>query len=145
MSVIPDRLRLQRELDLQADLLYGEAEQLGAALARGQTKNAQISGMESVANSSTRVTDLLDYIKRQTAKAKRGKEWRATVNGETVGEALLRVLTQDVPRRAAAATKAAGVDIPQPSADWQELQLHLARVFVRQVAIHCRSASEGER
>jgi hypothetical protein len=89
------RMKMIRAVELEADsdAFYSAAKAFGdrAAQALGRTKRAQITGLESMANSSHKVSDILDYLKLRTA---RQKEWQ---QGD-LGKDLIQYLERDLRR-----------------------------------------------
>jgi hypothetical protein len=85
-----------RAIALQADSedFYTKAKAFGeqAAQALGPAKRAQITGLESVANSSQKVSDVFDYLKLRTA---RQKEWQHL----DLGKNLLQYLETDLRKK----------------------------------------------
>src|SRR5215469_3062378 len=69
-------IKIIREVNNQAELFYDEAVKIGdhAAHALGRSHRSQLTGLENVAESALKITDIFDYIKRQTA---RYNYWRA--------------------------------------------------------------------
>ena len=58
------------EVNTQAEQFYEDAIQLGdhAAYAVKKKHRAQLTGLENIAESALKVSDILDYVKRQTAR-----------------------------------------------------------------------------
>lgn len=118
-------------LELDRDAVYDRAKALGS-LAVG-LRRAQISGLESVANGTRKVSDVLDYIKLRTA---RHKEWRVN----EVGARLLEALEQDLRERRDGICAelerpgAAGGAIAVDDYMRQDIHIRLVRGFVAQVA-----------
>lgn len=73
--------------ELDRDTVYDRAQALGAKAA--SLRRAQISGLESIANSTRKVSDVLDYLKLRTA---RHKEWRV----DNIGADVLGFLQQEL-------------------------------------------------
>lgn len=127
-----------REVALQADDFYGDAETFGgwAAIAlRG--KRAQITGLENIANSSLKVSDVLDYLKKQTAKAKAGKEWRHfNKEHNELGRQLIDFIHDKLRGRRDAVCNNVAASTGQQASDLEKQQVFLAliREFVRQIA-----------
>ncbi|MBU0496244.1 MAG: hypothetical protein KKA73_07105 [Chloroflexi bacterium] len=123
------RMRMLREVALRADGFYPTAERLGHKAAKELTerKRAQITGLESIANSALKTSDVFDFIKIRTA---RQKEWQ---NGHW-GSELLKFLSQDLRRHREQICAVLQVE-PQ-SAEGLEVHLLLIREFVRQLAAH---------
>jgi hypothetical protein len=89
------RLKMVRAIEMETDLdpFYNKATELGrkAARALGRDKRSQITGLESIANSTQKASDVFDYVKLRTA---RQKEWQ---QGE-LGQELLKYLETDLRR-----------------------------------------------
>ncbi len=58
------------EVNDQAELFYEDAIQIGdhAAYALKARHRSQMTGLENVAESALKASDVLDYVKRQTAR-----------------------------------------------------------------------------
>lgn len=121
------RLRVLREVALRADRFQGPAERIGsnAAAALGRNKRAQITGLESAANSALKVTDVLNYIKLRTA---RHSEWRR----EQWGEDLLEFLTHELRDHKHEICNSLAID--RNSIEGLEVHLMLIREFARQLS-----------
>ena len=93
MSRQEQRMSILREVAYRADLFYEDAERLGQKAARALTskKRSQITGLEAVANSALKTSDVFDFIKTRTA---RHEEWRK----ENFGPELLSFLTEELGR-----------------------------------------------
>jgi len=63
-------MQIIREVNIQAEYFYADAIQLGnhAAYALRKNHRSQLTGLENLANSALKVADILDYVKRQTAR-----------------------------------------------------------------------------
>lgn len=125
------RMGILREVALRADGFYEKAQDLGkkAAAALGPSKRSQITGLEGIANSALKTTDVFDFIKLRTARHKKG-EW---IKGNW-GPDLLNVLSQDL--RSDKNTICSSLAIDPKSLDGLEVHLLLIREFTRQLAAH---------
>ncbi|HYV07031.1 MAG TPA: hypothetical protein VFB82_20715 [Blastocatellia bacterium] len=127
-----------RELAMQADTFYSESEGFGRWAARALPgKRAQITGLESIANSSLKISDVLDYLKKQTAKAKAGKEWRQQDKAhKELGHQLITFIRDDLRVKRDAVCNSVGDSTGQGASEFEKQQVFLAliREFVRQVA-----------
>ena len=63
-------MRIILEVNTQAEQFYEDAIQLGdhAAYVVKKKHRAQLTGLENIAESTRKVSDVLDYVKRQTAR-----------------------------------------------------------------------------
>lgn len=77
-------MQIKLEVSIQAEQFYEDAIQLGdhAAYAVKKKHRTQLTGLESVAESATKVSDILDYVKRQTARL---SYWRQAFSQEQQG------------------------------------------------------------
>ncbi len=90
-----DEMKIKREVSNLADILYGKAIELGDHAAdafEGLNKSekrrhrSQMTGLENIAESTLKVSDVLDYIKKQTA---RRDYWRKPSQKENKGFGVL--------------------------------------------------------
>ena len=130
------QMQLVRAVALKADAFYGTAEKFGARMARPfshehghERGRAQITGLEAIANSALKASDVLDYVKKQTA---RHEEWYK----DNLGPDLLSFLTDGGPdslyKQRGAIEKSLSLD----AVERQQVTVMLYREFIRQVAAH---------
>jgi len=91
-------IKIIREVNNQAELFYEDAVKIGdhAAYALGRSHRSQLTGLENVADSALKITDIFDYIKRQTA---RYNYWRKDFQEQSnvaFGERLRSYLENDL-------------------------------------------------
>jgi hypothetical protein len=134
------RMKMLRAVALRADSFYTKAEHLGGRAAQALTdkKRSQINGLEGIANSALKTTDVFDFIKVRTA---RQDKWR---EGDW-GPDLLDYLSRDLrEQRKAICTN---LEIDPNSAEGIQVHLLLIREFVRQLAAQyeyaCRFPNAG--
>jgi len=121
--------------ELDQDPVYDRAKALGSQSVG--LRRAQISGLESVANGTRKVSDVLDYIKLRTA---RHKEWRVN----EIGAALLEAMEQDLrTRRDGICNELTSLADGAAVDDYmrQDIYLRLIRGFVAQLAAQYEFAS----
>ena len=135
------RMRMLRQVALRADRFYDEAEALGKKAADGLTdeRRSQITGLESIANTALKTSDVFDFIKTRTA---RHEQWRH----DDWGPELLRFVTRDLKKEREQLCK--GVEgLETDSAEGIEVHLMLIREFVGQLAAQyeftCAMGEEG--
>lgn len=139
MSKQQQRMDILREVAYRADLFYEDAERLGQKAARALTrkKRSQITGLEAVANSALKTSDVFDFIKVRTA---RQKEWRSW------GPGLLKYLRGELGKQRRHICNQTLKIAPQ-SADGLYVHLLLIREFVRQLSAQyeykCEFPEEG--
>ncbi len=127
-----DEMKIIREVQLRADALYEEAKELGDHAARtfGEKHRAQITGLEKIAESTFKLSDVFDYIKRQTA---RHEHWQHEGFGKTLLEKLEIKLASEQ------RTISAGLGINDKTEPGRQerrrIQLLLIRQFIRQMAV----------
>ncbi len=127
------RMAMLREVAYHADLFYIQAQSIGAkaakALKEGNRGRSQITGLEAIANSALKTTDVLDFIKNQAA---RHSEWRK----DGWGVELLEYLSKDLRQKKDIICSKEKLGIDPQSIDGLEVHLQLIRTFIHQVAAH---------
>ncbi|RRR68655.1 MAG: hypothetical protein EI684_17335 [Candidatus Viridilinea halotolerans] len=116
--------------ELDHDDVYARAQTLGNQAVR--LKPAQISGLESIANGSRKVSDVLNYVKLRTA---RHKEWQA----DQLGANLLHEIEQQLRRQCDGICSELAPQLSQNEERQrayirQDIYMRLIRGFVAQVA-----------
>jgi hypothetical protein len=119
------RLRLRREIAQVSDGYYKSAEELARRMKKADLRIAQVRGLENVAYTTDKVSDILDLIKRQIGRGR----WPIEL-----GEDLLNALGD---RRAEAKQIAQRVD-PKGEDDDLPRRTHLllCREFIKHLATH---------
>jgi hypothetical protein len=127
-----DEMKIIREVNIQAEAFYLEAKVLGdhAADAFGEKHRSQITGLENIAESAFKTSDIFDYIKRQTA---RHEHWRKN----DFGKKLIEKLETELGKRRKLIC--GGLKISEKTEHGQQerrrIHLLLIRQFVRQMAV----------
>lgn len=94
-------LRIVRQVNNEAEAFYTMSVELGdhAAYALQRSHRSQLAGLENIAESALKATDIFDYIKRQTA---RSEYWRKAFPGhsnEAFGLRLKNYLERDLAKK----------------------------------------------
>lgn len=143
-----DMLFLQ-EVAIQADAFYEQGEQFGEWAAEAlRNQRSQVTNLENIANTSLKVSDVLNYLKKQTAKARQNVGWRQkrridknnnnsdsnkTLENE-LGGAMIEFISNDLKsRRDTVCNKVARNVVEITEERKQEIYLLLIREFIRQV------------
>ena len=114
-----------------SDDFFRRAKQLGEIASRTfrPRHRSQMTNLENIANSTLKVTDVLDYIKKQVARA---EMWRR----DNFGTELKKYIEQSLrKRREEICSRIEGVE--ENSVEGQRIYLNLIREFVRQLVVHC--------
>ncbi len=139
------RMKIRKEVAFQLDTLTSEAERFGvaASLAFGRDRGkAQLRNLQNIANSTLKVSDVFDYIKRQTARM---WEWRKEVTIETEQKANPLTVRFGPDILAFFKTKSGILENRKRIVDklaiadpfvQQEMYLDLMRDFIKQLVIH---------
>ena len=147
-KTINKEMRRIREISMQAETLYEDAVRLGnhAAYAfkdpsrsKRNSHRSQMTGLENIAESGLKTSDIFDYIKKQTA---RFDYWRKGFPGnqdpnEGFGEALKSFLEGEVKRRRNTICTALEISdvTDEDKYKRQQIYLQLIRQFIRQLVI----------
>ncbi len=123
--------RIMREVDWEADNddFRAKAQELGTRAFDALTdkKRSQITGLESIANGTQKVSDVFNYIKLRTA---RQSEWRS----HNLGRDLLEYLETTLPQKRDNVVNAVAKHNPLDKYQQQEVYILLIRAFVAQMA-----------
>ena len=111
-----------KAIDLCLEAFYEDSMKAGNEMASADLSRAQIRGLETLITSATRFSEILNYIKNQVGKDKKGK-W------QRIGSLLLDQL-EALEKKA----NEMGKDVPGVILD---IKLRLARGWARQVVTHC--------
>ena len=124
-----DEMKIIREVNIQAEALYEEAKKLGeqAADVLGKDHRSQLTGLENIAESAFKTSDIFDYVKRQTA---RHKEWHQG----SFGKKLLAALETELAGKRRGIC--AGFKIGEKTDEGRRIHLLLIRQFIRQMVVH---------
>jgi hypothetical protein len=133
------------EVNSQAERFYEDAIQIGdhAAYALTARHRAQMTGLENVAESALKASDVLDYVKRQTA---RFSYWRQSFpasessggSDESFGERLKKYIEDPLVRMRDSICKdklKIGDKTDEDRHTRRRVYLLLIRQFVRQVVV----------
>lgn len=134
-------MQIIREVTIQAENFYEDAVQLGnhAAYVLTKAHRSQMTGLENIAESALKASDILDYIKRQTART---LSWRQVFPGEkpsdeAFGERLKNYLEKELGRKRDAICRLKTLEIGNETDEDKTLRRHvyllLIRQFIRQV------------
>lgn len=128
---------IRKRVSAASDSYYEDAKVLGEAAwhAFEEKSRSQVAGLETIANSATRVADILDFIKRQTGRAKRDQKWRYGKFGEN----LLEKLDQRLRKDAQAIFENVQRDITSHQLhedDQRRIHILLCREFIRHLSAH---------
>lgn len=155
------RIEILRAVNEAAEKFYDTSQELGilaAAAFREQRENqrerhrAQMTGLENIAETTMKVSDVLDYIKKQTARQPgwykkrdlkglsddlentRAQEYA----GRCFGEILKEYIEKDLAKTCTTICGSLGIDPANDTdlPDRQQVFLHLIRQLVRQLVVH---------
>ncbi len=115
------------------DDFYNRAKELGDAASQAfeSRHRSQMTNLENIANSTLKVTDVLDYIKKQVAKDDRHQTWRKNNFGERLKDYIEQSLRV---RRREICGKLESVE--ENTSEGQRIYLSLIRAFVSQLVVH---------
>lgn len=118
-------------IELDTDAMREKAKKFGkiAADKFGKERGkAQLRNLENIANSTVKVSDVIDYVKKQTARM---REWAE------LGAKMVEFLEKEIPTKR---TVVLGI-APLPEDDHrrfreQDISLQLIRGFLHQLVVH---------
>lgn len=129
VQTIHGHRRMIREITLAADTFYSKAQELGTLAHQALTskKKSQMTGLESLANSTQKVSDVFNYIKTRTA---RQDEWREKDFGKNL---LVYLETTLAKERDKIVANLKEQNIETDEYQQQEIYILLIRAFVAQL------------
>ena len=129
------QMKILREVAQIVDTndFYNRAKEFGekASDAFGSRHRNQMTNLENIANSTLKVTDVLDYIKKQVARSNKNETWRKHNFGKRVKEHIEQNLCT---QRRDICRELEGIE--ETSLEGQRIYLNLIREFVRQLVVH---------
>jgi hypothetical protein len=132
-------IKIIHEVNNQAEAFYQDSVKIGdhAAYAIRRSHRSQLTGLENVAESAVKITDIFDYIKRQTA---RYSYWRAAFPSHTntvFGERLRHYLEDELAKVRDQACDALEIGNTSDEEKQQRRRVYLllVRQFIRQMVI----------
>ncbi len=151
------RMKIIVYVNEQADtkIFYDKSQELGMLAVKsfqeqrsGTKKNqhrAQMTSLENIAETTLKVSDVLDYIKKQTAHQ---DGWKNEYEGKRFGESLKNYIEHDLDNIRNDVCRNVGIgymtDIDKR--DRQQVYLHLIRQLIRQIVVQYEyEVSELER
>lgn len=122
---------------------YSKSQELGELAVKSflqekdrQRHRAQMTGLENIAETTQKWTDVLDYIKKQMARL---RGWTTLYDGKSFGESLKRYITDEVPICVERVCNNNKISIGNESDDdkriRQQVYLDLIRQLIRQVVV----------
>lgn len=129
------QMQIVRAVAVAADSFYGDAKRLGetAAGCFPGSRRSQITGLENVAAGAIKISDVLDYIKKQVGKEASNQPDKHAWRKNDFGAELLNYLEKNLREQ----LNHLAITPPlTDAAERQRTHLMLIREFVRQVAAH---------
>jgi hypothetical protein len=149
---VKNDLKIIREVSAQAELFYDKAKDLGdhAAHVLKKGHRAQMTGLENIAESTFKTSDIFDYIKKQTA---RFPAWRQGLPDQTppavaFGELLRAYLEDELSKRrdVICGRLDIGNKTDEHKLERRRIHLLLIRQFIRHMVVQYEySISLGEK
>lgn len=143
-SKLNKRMMIILRVNEQAECFYGKAQELGniAALSFNNLRAAeqsrhrsQMTGLENIADTTLKVSDVLDYIKKQIA---RRQAWTTVIDGQRFGESLKTYIENDLKNTVNKVCESVriGDTTEEDKRDRQRIHLDLTRQLIRQIVVH---------
>jgi|SRR5579884_435335 len=128
------------EIDNQAEIFYPDAEKLGdhAATAIKKDHRAQLTSLETIAESTNKISDVFDYIKKQTARNASWREPHRDSPNEGFGIRLKKYLETDLKERSNRICQEPlriGDTSDEGKRERRRIHLLLIRQFIRQMVV----------
>ncbi len=132
-----EEMKIILRVNEEAEHFYSTSQELGTLAAEkiGRDHRAQMTSLENIAESTFKVTDVLDYIKKQMS---RDKGWSSKAsNSQSLGESLKTFLEGRLKDIAARVANDVGLneDSDEHKRKQQHIYLLLIRQFIRQMVV----------
>lgn len=146
MSLVDNvHLKIMKEISIVADGddFMAKAKEMGKRAKEifKDKHKSQMRNLENVSNSAYKVTDIFNYIKRQTGKDRDNNNW----SKNSLGKDLLRTLMTIKEEKGNQIYQSLSLDDPE---DRLSINLSLIREFVFQMVVHyeflLQGGAEGE-
>lgn len=129
------QMKILKEIALVADHddFHNRAKKFGevASTAFGSQHRSQMTNLENIANSTLKVTDVLDYIKKQVARSDNDKMWLK----DRFGMELKNYIEQSLHALRGKICKKLD-SVEENTSEGQRIYLNLTREFVSQLVVH---------
>lgn len=129
-------ITIRRAIATKSDAYYSDTQALGEIASLAFEKNkSQMRNLESIANSAVRVSDILDYVKRQTGRSRPSKQWR----WQDLGHNLLKMLDETTREHAQTIVDSVRVGVKEhrlEDDDLRRVHILLCRELIRHLSIH---------
>jgi hypothetical protein len=130
-------MKIIREVSMEAEECYREAIELGdhAAYALKARHRSQLTGLENIAESTFKTSDILNYIKKQLA---RFIQWRqpdptASKPYQSFGERLIGYLEEELPERVEKICERKRLNIEKITDEDKQWRRYIYLLLMRQV------------
>lgn len=116
-----------------SDAFHKRAKEFGnvASEAFDSRHRNQMTNLENIANSTLKVTDVLDYIKKRVARSNKNKMWRK----DNFGTELKKYIENSLRKQREEICKILQ-NVEEDSVEGQRIYLNLIRQFVGQLVVH---------
>jgi hypothetical protein len=137
-------MQIIREVNIQAESFYQDSVRLGdhAASVIGRSRRSQMTGLENIADSALKTSDIFDYIKRQTARfsfwrqnfptEKLPEKERHITDSMAFGERLIHHLQTDLGGRRNTICDSKHLNIDESTDENQHLRRQVHLLLIRQ-------------
>lgn len=124
------KMKILKEISIKTDNFREETKSLGElAVDIFSNNKAQMKNLENIANSALKISDVLDFIKRQTGRSKANEQWKKN----NFGNKLLNKIENELKSERDKICQLLTVND-----DYQKLEIYLqlVREYIRQIVIH---------
>lgn len=124
------RMIILKQVAIHSDKYSSQVKQMGELAKKAfENKKHQMKQLENIADGAMKVSDVLDYIKRQTGKSANNKKWKKN----QFGKKLLEIIENKLLAEGDRIFK--NLDIGSEE-NRLEINLLLIREFIRRMVIH---------
>ncbi|MCR4289101.1 MAG: hypothetical protein NUV86_02425 [Candidatus Scalindua sp.] len=147
-SVIKKKINQKtlKEINLFLEEFYPESKKAADAMVEVKLKSAQARGLETLVATTTRFSEIINYVKRQTGKDNKKDNWAKTLKKQG-NDPDIKLGTKLIKQLEKLEEQAESISKEDDVANCLDIKLRLARGWVTQVVCHylygMKTADEG--
>ena len=131
-SKIAQRVAINNAIVTRSDAYLLKAETIAAEMVEANLKNAQIKGLQTLAYTTDKVSDVVDWIKIRVGRDERRSGWAK----DSIGPELLRTLYHELREDANKIVEELGEKRGLPEDPQRQIHLRLIREYLTHVSAH---------
>ena len=129
---IAQRVNINNAIVTRSDAYLLETETIAESMVEANLKNTQIKGLQTLAYTTDKISDVVDWIKIRVGRDEKRNGWAKN----SIGSELLRILYQELREDANKIVEELGETAGLPEEPQRQIHLRLIREYLTHVAAH---------